>query len=91
MSALKLTGNRCQCTVCDGYFNSTSTFDRHRVGRYTTDACRQCLTTAALIARGWSKNRHGFWIERAMRIETTAARVQTHRAACPATTLQAGP
>ena len=54
-SAMKLTGDRCQCTACGEYFNSTYAFDRHRV-RYV------CRTAEELRAKGWSVNAAGFWI-----------------------------
>jgi hypothetical protein len=66
-SAPVLRGNRCQCTGCGDLFNSTSTFDRHRTGRYDVIGARRCLTSEELTARGWSRNAAGFWIERPMR------------------------
>lgn len=79
----KLTGNRCQCAGCGDYFNSTSTFDRHRAGAYDTRTSRRCLSPAELILRGWSRNGGGFWIERAMRREASTARHQSHCEAGP--------
>jgi hypothetical protein len=61
---MRLTGNRCQCTGCGEYFNSTSTFDRHRTDSYERGERRRCRTPDELILRGWSKNPAGFWIER---------------------------
>jgi hypothetical protein len=96
MNTPKLTGNRCQCTACGDVFNSTTAFDRHRVGDYSTRVSRQCQTSAELIARGWSHNAAGFWItesrtQREARQLVVASRVETHRAPHPATTLQATP
>jgi hypothetical protein len=62
-----LTGNRCQCTGCGDIFNSTSTFDRHGTGCFDVPGNRRCLSGDELIARGWSRNTAGFWIERTMR------------------------
>jgi len=71
MNRPALTGNRCQCTACGDFFNSTSTFDRHRTGRFDVPGDRRCLSADELIARGWSRNTAGFWIERAMRSTAT--------------------
>ena len=89
MSMPKLTGGRCQCAACADYFNSISTFDRHRVGDCGTKSGRRCLTAAELIARGWSKNVRGFWIERAMRREASTTCAQPSHPPLPAATLQA--
>jgi hypothetical protein len=83
MIAPKLTGNRCQCAACGECFNSTSTFDRHRAGDFSTPTSRRCRTPAELILRGWSRNARGFWIERAMRREASTARAGSTRNAEP--------
>lgn len=57
----KLTGSRCKCTVCGGYFNSTGAFDKHRVGEYQHNG-RRCWSEAEMEAKGMSKNETGFWI-----------------------------
>lgn len=62
-----LRGNRCQCMGCGDFFNSTSTFDRHRTGCFDVPGDRRCLSGDELIARGWSRNTAGFWIELTMR------------------------
>ncbi len=65
MIAQRLTGNRCRCSACGEYFNSVSTFDRHRHGGWQgRGADRRCLSPAELKARGWTLNAHGFWIVR---------------------------
>lgn len=78
MIARKLTGNRCRCTACGDYFNSTSTFDRHRAGSFAPPGVwhhqRRCLTSAELVAKGWRRNVRGFWIERPR--EAATARVE---------------
>lgn len=67
MTTRTLSGNRCQCPACGDWFNSTSTFDRHRVGTFESAGVantRRCLVEVELTARGWSLNAGGFWIER---------------------------
>ena len=81
MIAPLLTGNRCQCAACGEYFNSTSSFDRHRAGDSSSRTSRRCRTPAELILRGWSRNTRGFWIERAMQRErSTISAGATRRA-----------
>lgn len=60
--------DKCRCTVCDLYFNSTHGFDAHRIGRYGVD--RQCRTPEEMRAGGWSINRTGHWITRTRDAET---------------------
>ena len=61
----RLTGSRCQCSVCGELFNSVSVFDRHRKGAYLEHTTkRQCLTIDQMVVRGWIKNAQGFWIQR---------------------------
>jgi hypothetical protein len=76
MTARVLVGNRCQCPSCGDWFNSTSTFDRHRIGPFETAqsaGARRCLTVAEMIDRGWSRNEAGFWIERRRKASTVRA------------------
>ena len=64
-SPLRLTGSRCLCPACGKPFNSTSTFDRHRVGNFSDwGRNRRCQSSQELCDRGWKRNRAGFWIER---------------------------
>jgi len=83
----QLTGSRCQCAGCGQLFNSTSTFDRHRVGAYAKPGRltgdRRCLFVPELIAKGWGRNKAGYWIERAR--ETATARAGVHNSTPPAT------
>jgi hypothetical protein len=60
---LELTGRRCRCAVCGQHFNSGSVFDLHRVGEYRPGG-RRCLSEAEMIAKRYSKNAAGFWVER---------------------------
>jgi hypothetical protein len=65
----RLTGNRCQCTVCGEHFNGVQPFDKHRAGRYAKpgewQGNRRCLTVAEMEARGFIRNAAGFWCDRA--------------------------
>jgi hypothetical protein len=72
---MKLTGDRCRCSVCGEHFNSTGMFDRHRLGKYPD---RRCLAAAEMLERGFSKNAAGFWI-RAERPDSLAPRAQEPR------------
>lgn len=57
----KLAGSRCQCPACGEYFNSTTAFDRHRVGSHQ-HRTRHCLSISEMTARGFCKNPAGFWM-----------------------------
>lgn len=57
-----LRGDRCQCTACGEYFNSTYAFDMHRKGKHGVN--RHCLTPDAMLDAGMVKNRADFWISR---------------------------
>lgn len=64
MQRKTLNGNQCYCTGCHDYFNSVSSFDRHRAGDWMNrGANRRCRTAEELTAKGWSRNKRGFWIE----------------------------
>jgi hypothetical protein len=56
----RLTGQRCRCGACGELFNSTYSFDTHRVGRFEVD--RRCQSAAEMIDAGMSRNAGGFWI-----------------------------
>lgn len=56
---MKLTGDRCQCTVCGEYFNSTHAFEKHRYGPYED---RSCMSPEEMLSKGWGKNSKGFWV-----------------------------
>lgn len=60
---VRLGKKRCQCGACSALFGGTRLFERHRVGAYVPDQ-RRCLSQDEMRARGWSKNRDGFWIEK---------------------------
>ena len=59
-----LSGDRNQCQGCKEYFNSIKAFERHRIGEFGVD--RRCRTPDEMIARGYSKNKYGFWITQKM-------------------------
>lgn len=56
----RLTGSRCLCRGCGGYFNSVHAFDRHRV--WDSPAVQRCLNQEELVSKGMSINSSGFWI-----------------------------
>jgi hypothetical protein len=58
-----LTGARCRCCGCGGYFNSVTAFDMHRVGRFPDQ--RRCLGAEGMTALGMVRNGAGFWITEA--------------------------
>lgn len=62
MRDLRPTGDRNQCPTCGEYFNSSSSFDFHRTGRFGVD--RRCRTVPEMVARGMTRNAAGFWIKR---------------------------
>ena len=66
---MKLSGDRCQCTACGEYFNSTYAFDKHRKGDYKA---RFCLSVDEMIAKGFGKNPKGFWTSSIMPIALSA-------------------
>ena len=63
----KLTGSRCQCTVCGEYFSRVSLFDKHRYGPHTLDGKqRKCKTRDEMLAMGWRHHVGGFWTGQAL-------------------------
>lgn len=61
-----LIGDRCRCGACGESFNSTFTFERHRVGTFEPlERC--CLSVAQMLAQGFRKNKAGYWVHRATR------------------------
>lgn len=62
MTGPRLTGSRCQCTVCGDYFGSERGFDRHRIGEVGSPA-RRCLTPSELQGAGWDRDARGFWLQ----------------------------
>jgi len=55
----------CECTACGKIFGSVSSFDMHRVGKYTIPDTRKCLSEKVLIEKGLIKNKKGFLVRAA--------------------------
>lgn len=72
MTVPKLTGNRCQCTVCLEYFGSVRGFDRHRFGPFNTRACQP---VTSMLAAGWIRSQRGFLLTPDPRRAGAATRV----------------
>jgi hypothetical protein len=62
--SLVLRGDRCRCSSCGLFFNSTAAFTKHRSGKYPNG--RRCLSEAELTAKGYAINAAGFWTTGAM-------------------------
>lgn len=61
---MKLRGKVSLCRECGKVFTTTSTFDRHRTGKYDINAPgygRRCLTDAELSEAGFAQNDKGRW------------------------------
>jgi hypothetical protein len=58
IAAPRLSGDKCLCRTCGGYFASTWSFDMHRVGPYTD---RRCLDEKSMNRAGFSLVSDGFW------------------------------
>ena len=56
-----LRGDRNQCPTCQEYFNSSTTFDQHRVGSFEPDT-RRCLTVAEMQVKNFGKTNDDFWL-----------------------------
>ena len=79
-----LTGDRNQCQGCKEYFNSIKAFERHRIGEYGAD--RRCRTPDEMMARGYSKNKYGFWITQKMSTSDIEKIIgETHEDTAPTT------
>jgi hypothetical protein len=61
---MKLRGKVSLCRTCGEVFTTTSTFDRHRVGKHDIAAPhygRRCLTPTEMLAGGFAQNDRGRW------------------------------
>lgn len=61
---MKLRGKVSLCNACGKVFTTTSTFDKHRTGKYDLHALgygRRCLTDAEMDEAGWGRNQYGRW------------------------------
>ena len=64
---LPLGSDKCRCSACHEYFNSSWAFAQHRVGPFApinAPNTRRCLTVSEMQAQGWSRNQTGRWITR---------------------------
>ena len=61
---MKLGSQRNQCPACREYFNSTSAFEKHRIGEFGVN--RRCLTVDEMKAKGMKKNKDKFWVSESM-------------------------
>jgi hypothetical protein len=53
--------DRCWCSECGAYFNSSGTLSRHRVKEdYAIE--RRCLSFGEMRAKGWSQLDSGHWV-----------------------------
>ncbi len=56
----KLTGKRCQCSVCKEYFSTVNNFDRHRVGTHADGkTCADPETVGLVIGQSGPST---FWV-----------------------------
>ena len=65
---MKLTGDRNQCRMCGEAFNSTSAFDKHRVGEFGVD--RRCRTAVEMREIGMVLRDNGFWVGSVRDVDT---------------------
>lgn len=54
-----LRGDRNQCAACGEYFNSSSAFDKHRIGEFGRD--RGCASWFGMAHIGMHLGTDGFW------------------------------
>lgn len=57
---LPFGADKCRCTACGLYFNSSYAFERHRGNQ-------GCLTVEELRRKGWGVVATGHWVPRAVR------------------------
>ena len=53
--------DKCQCSTCKEYFNSTFAFEHHRTGRVGRPE-RRCLPVMEMQIAGWTQNGKGHWL-----------------------------
>ncbi len=68
LAPVTLSGQRCQCTVCDLYFNSDYAFCKHRVGLHMPME-RRCLTETEMLAKGMALV-GSFWVSKRRSAQT---------------------
>ena len=54
--------DKCQCSACKLYFNSTYAFDKHRTGDFSEQ--RRCFSLKELKDKGWATTATGHLIPR---------------------------
>jgi hypothetical protein len=60
---MKLKGDKCQCTACGRFFNSTHAFEKQRTGPFSHNVLsRECRTDEQMLAKGMCLNSKGLWI-----------------------------
>jgi len=60
---MKLTGENCKCAACGERFESTGTFEKHRIGAYTlAQPSRPCLSVQEMLDKGMRRNSRGAWV-----------------------------
>jgi hypothetical protein len=63
---VKLTGSRCACSQCGGFFGSERLFSRHRIGAHAKAGqpnVRRCLSAVEMAGNGWRINSRGLWTD----------------------------
>lgn len=71
----RVGSRRCRCSACGQYFNSPSTFDRHRVE--PSRGIRSCLSLREMFSKGWLLDAARFWIERKRRMDDSTSRAKS--------------
>ncbi len=69
--------DKCRCSICGEYFNSSSAFGKHRYGPYAPinkPDTRKCRTATEMSASGWLKNATGHWVTGRRTAEAVAQR-----------------
>lgn len=60
---VKLSGDRNECPTCGALFDTSESFDAHRVGNFATPSkpnTRRCLSATEMHDAGFRQNRAGF-------------------------------
>ena len=61
-----MTGSRCACTECGGFFGNERLYRSHRRGSYAKAGgpnTRRCLSAEEMAGNGWRINARGLWTE----------------------------
>jgi hypothetical protein len=56
--------DKCRCSICGEYFNSSGAFGRHRVGPFAPigkPETRRCLSVEEMLAKDFFKKSSGHW------------------------------